>query len=112
MPECVHQHVKLLQGRSMLVKKLDMLPIEAIIRGYITGSGWKDYQRTGKVCGIALAKGLEHCQQLPEPIFTPSTKAEQGLHDENISEARARELFVELEKDPDSSVKDGNKLMD
>lgn len=112
MPANIKQHSALLRGRCMLVRKLEMLPVESIIRGYITGSGWKDYKKTGKVCGIALQEGLKHCQQLPEPIFTPSTKAEQGLHDENISEARARELFVELEKNPNSSVKDGNRLMD
>lgn len=112
MPANIKEHSALLRGRCMLVRKLEMLPVESIIRGYITGSGWKDYKKTGKVCGIALQEGLQHCQQLPEPIFTPSTKAEQGLHDENISEARARELFVELEKNPNSSVKDGNRLMD
>lgn len=112
MPANIKEHSALLRGRCMLVRKLEMLPVESIIRGYITGSGWKDYKKTGKVCGIALQEGLQHCQQLPEPIFTPSTKAEQGLHDENISEARARELFVELEKNPNSSVKDGNLLMD
>ena len=71
-------------GRSIVVKKLKPLPIEAVVRGYIIGSGWKDYQKTGKVCGIELPKGLQQAQKLPEPIFTPATKAETG-HDENIS---------------------------
>lgn len=98
MPEAVQKHKELLRGRSCLVKKLRMFPIESIIRGYITGSGWKDYGRTGQVCGIDLPKGLKHCQQLPAPLFTPSTKAEQGLHDENISEERAREILREVSK--------------
>src|SRR5256885_2290035 len=72
------------RGRSMVVKKLKPLPIEAVVRGYIIGSGWKDYQKTGKVCGIELPKGLQQAQKLPQPIFTPATKAETG-HDENIS---------------------------
>jgi phosphoribosylaminoimidazole-succinocarboxamide synthase len=72
------------RGRSVVVKKLKPLPIEAVVRGYIIGSGWKDYQKTGKVCGIALPQGLQQAQKLPEPIFTPATKAESG-HDENIS---------------------------
>ncbi|MDH4096547.1 MAG: phosphoribosylaminoimidazolesuccinocarboxamide synthase, partial [Betaproteobacteria bacterium] len=72
------------KGRSVVVKKLKPLPIEAVVRGYLIGSGWKDYQQTGKVCGIALPKGLAQAQKLPEPIFTPATKAEEG-HDENIS---------------------------
>jgi phosphoribosylaminoimidazole-succinocarboxamide synthase len=71
-------------GRSVVVKKLKPLPIEAVVRGYIIGSGWKDYQKTGKVCGIELPKGLQQAQKLPAPIFTPATKAETG-HDENIS---------------------------
>src|SRR5437762_13326489 len=71
------------RGRSIVVKKLKPLPIEAVVRGYIIGSGWKDYQKTGKVCGIELPKGLQQAQQLPQPIFTPATKAESG-HDENI----------------------------
>jgi len=78
------------RGRSVVVKKLKPLPIEAVVRGYIIGSGWKDYQKSGKVCGIELPKGLQQAQKLPEPIFTPATKAETG-HDENIS-------FAEVEK--------------
>lgn len=80
------------KGRALLVKKLKPLPIEVIVRGYIIGSGWKDYQKTGKVCGIELPKGLQQAQQLDEPIFTPSTKAEIGDHDENISYEQAVEL--------------------
>jgi phosphoribosylaminoimidazole-succinocarboxamide synthase len=72
------------KGRSVVVKKLKPLPIEAVVRGYIIGSGWKDYQKTGRVCGIELPKGLQQAQKLPQPIFTPATKAESG-HDENIS---------------------------
>jgi phosphoribosylaminoimidazole-succinocarboxamide synthase len=80
------------RGRSVVVKKLKPLPIEAVVRGYIIGSGWKDYQKTGKVCGIELPKGLQQAQKLPEPIFTPATKAETG-HDENISFAEVVKLI-------------------
>ena len=73
------------QKRSMIVKRLKPLPIEAVVRGYLIGSGWKDYQATGAVCGIELQQGLEMASQLPEPIYTPATKAEFGEHDENIS---------------------------
>ncbi len=73
-----------LAGRSMLVKKTKVLPVECIVRGYITGSGWKEYQKQGTVCGIQLPAGLKQCDKLPEVIFTPSTKAEIGEHDENI----------------------------
>ncbi len=72
------------RGRAIVVKRLKPLPIEAVVRGYLIGSGWKDYQATGKVCGIPLPAGLQMAQQLPEPLFTPSTKAELGTHDENI----------------------------
>ncbi len=72
------------EGRSMLVKKLKMIPVECIVRGYITGSGWKSYQENGTVCGLKLPEGLQESQKLPEPIFTPTTKAAEG-HDENIS---------------------------
>ena len=73
-----------LRGRMMVAKRARVLPVELIVRGYISGSGWKDYQRTGAVCGIALPEGLRESERLPEPLFTPSTKAEEG-HDENIS---------------------------
>jgi phosphoribosylaminoimidazole-succinocarboxamide synthase len=72
------------EGRSMLVKRLTPLPVEAVVRGYLAGSGWKEYERDGSVCGIALPSGLRHASRLPEPIFTPATKAERGAHDENI----------------------------
>ena len=78
------EEVPQVAGRSIVVKKLKPLPIEAVVRGYLIGSGWKDYQKTGKVCGIELPKGLQQAQKLPQPIFTPATKAETG-HDENIS---------------------------
>ena len=82
------------RGRSVVVKKLRPLPIEAVVRGYLIGSGWKDYQRTGKVCGIELPKGLQQAQKLPQPIFTPATKAEEG-HDENISFEEVEQLIGE-----------------
>lgn len=82
---------QMLTGRSMLVKRLKTLPVEAIVRGYLIGSGWKDYQQTGTVCGLPLPSGLKMAQQLPKPIFTPSTKAEVGLHDINISYAQVEE---------------------
>jgi len=83
-PESLIKYKDILEGRSMLVRKATPLPVECIVRGYITGSGWKDYQKTGMVCGIKLPSGLKESQKLPEPIFTPSTKAGQG-HDINIS---------------------------
>lgn len=87
------------RGRSVVAKRLKPLPIEAVARGYLIGSGWKDYQTTGAVCGIALPAGLQQAQQLPEPIFTPATKAEIGDHDENIDYATVEGLIgVELAK--------------
>jgi phosphoribosylaminoimidazole-succinocarboxamide synthase len=80
-----------LAGRSMLVRKAEMVPLECVVRGYITGSGWKDYNATGEVCGHKLPAGLLEAQQLPEPLFTPSTKAATG-HDENVSVAQAKEI--------------------
>jgi phosphoribosylaminoimidazole-succinocarboxamide synthase len=77
-----------LAGRSMLVKKTEVLPVECVIRNYLTGSGWKDYLATGSVCGVKLPAGIKQCQKLPELIFTPASKAEQGDHDENISFAK------------------------
>ncbi|HET9215887.1 MAG TPA: phosphoribosylaminoimidazolesuccinocarboxamide synthase [Terriglobia bacterium] len=87
-PPPLHLYREQLQGRSMLVKKAKVFPVECVARGYLTGSGLKDYNKTGKVCGIALPPGLRDSDRLPEPLFTPSTKAETG-HDENISEERA-----------------------
>src|SRR5919106_2831118 len=79
------------RGRSVVVKKLKALPIEAVVRGYIIGSGWKDYQKTGRICGIELPKGLRQAEKLPQPIFTPATKAAEG-HDENITFAQVEQL--------------------
>ena len=81
------------EGRSTLCRKLDMLPLECIVRGYISGSGWKDYQATGSICGIALPESLKESEKLPEPIYTPSTKAEIGDHDESISYERSIEVL-------------------
>ncbi len=80
------------RGRAIVVKRLKPLPIEAVVRGYLIGSGWKDYQKTGTVCGIALPPGLKLAQKLPEPLFTPATKAEMGAHDENISFQQVEQL--------------------
>lgn len=82
-----------LKGRSMLVKKAEVIPIECIVRGYISGSGLNDYKKTGKISGITLPEGLVESEKLPEPIFTPSTKAEIGLHDENISFSEAEKII-------------------
>ncbi len=81
------------RGRSMLVKRLKPLPIEAVVRGYLAGSGWKEYQQTQSVCGVALSPGLRNAAKLPEPIFTPATKAEAGAHDENIAFEQAAVLI-------------------
>ncbi|HET9045264.1 MAG TPA: phosphoribosylaminoimidazolesuccinocarboxamide synthase, partial [Burkholderiales bacterium] len=87
----------LLADRTMVVRKLKALPVEAVVRGYLIGSGWKDYQRTGEVCGIRLPAGLRLADKLPEPIFTPSTKAPKGHHDENVGfEEIARLLGADL----------------
>jgi phosphoribosylaminoimidazole-succinocarboxamide synthase len=80
-----------IEGRSMLVKRTKPLPIECVVRGYVTGSGWKDYQATGAICGHTLAAGMKQCEKLPEPIFTPATKATVG-HDENIDREEAAKL--------------------
>jgi phosphoribosylaminoimidazole-succinocarboxamide synthase len=85
------------RGRAMLVERLEMAPVECVVRGYITGSGWKDYQSTGAVCGIELPGGLVESDQLPEPIFTPATKAEVGDHDENVDFDRAAEIIGDRE---------------
>ena len=91
MPEFFRQDR--FDGNSMMCRKLRMLPIECIVRGYITGSGWESYKKNGTVCGIKLPEGLEECAQLPEPIYTPSTKAEIGDHDENISFEQSVEVL-------------------
>ena len=81
------------RGRALLVQRLEMVPVECVVRGYITGSGWKDYQATGSVCGIELPEGLSESERLPEPIFTPATKADVGDHDENVDFDRAAEII-------------------
>jgi phosphoribosylaminoimidazole-succinocarboxamide synthase len=90
-PAAARAHATVLSGRSMLVRKTAPVPIECVARGYLSGSGWKEYRETGKVCGIPLPAGLRESDRLPTPIFTPATKAETG-HDENISEAQASEI--------------------
>jgi len=84
---------KQVEGRAIVVRKLKALPVEAIVRGYLVGSGWKEYQKSGTVCGIKLPAGLKEADRLPEPIFTPSTKADVGQHDENISFEKAAEIL-------------------
>lgn len=91
MPEQIRQ-VEILEGRSMLVKKTKVFPVECVVRGYLEGSGLKDYQQTGSICGHKLPAGLKQCDKLPEPIFTPATKEQTG-HDENISEDRFMEVI-------------------
>lgn len=107
-------YAKDLQGRSMIVKKAKPLPVECIVRGYIIGSGWKDYQKEGKVSGITLREGYRQAEKLDEAIFTPSTKAEQGLHDEAISFARTVELVGQeiADKIRDLSLKIYNTAAD
>lgn len=90
-PEELQQFRSVLEGRSMLVRKTRPLPVECVVRGYLAGSGWKEYQSTGAVCGIRLPAGLRQADKLPEPIFTPSTKAQTG-HDENITQEQAADL--------------------
>ena len=91
MPPEVRRHADVLRGRSMLARRAEVFPVECVARGYLAGSGWKDYQRTGEICGHKLPAGMRESDKLPAPIFTPATKAEEG-HDENISEARMREI--------------------
>lgn len=91
-PKILQPYQDQLEGRAMLVKKCQPLAIEVIVRGYLAGSGWKDYQKTGQVCGYQLPAGLKESDRLPEPLFTPSTKAELGAHDENISLALAEQI--------------------
>jgi len=90
--ECL-PYKAILKDRSMLVKKAELIPMECIVRGYITGSGLLDYKKTGKICGIRLPEGLVESEKLPTPLFTPSTKAEIGLHDENITEQEAEKII-------------------
>ena len=94
-PENLQQYEDTLKDRSIIVKKAKPLSVECIARGYIIGSGWKDYQKTGKICGISLRENYNQAEKLDKPIFTPSTKAEQGLHDENISFDKAKKIVGE-----------------
>jgi len=89
-PEAAQAHAEILQGRSMLVRKAEVFPIECVIRGYLAGSGWKEYQQSGTICGMPLPEGLQQSARLPEPLYTPATKAKSG-HDENISFERVVE---------------------
>jgi phosphoribosylaminoimidazole-succinocarboxamide synthase len=91
-PASLQPYAEQLEGRSMLVKRAKMFPVECVVRGYLAGSGWKEYQQAGTVCGIPLPAGLQDGSRLPEPLFTPSTKGEAGVHDENISFAQAEAL--------------------
>jgi phosphoribosylaminoimidazole-succinocarboxamide synthase len=107
-PEPFRSHPEIFAGRSMLVRKTTPLPVECVVRGYLSGSGWNEYRKSGAICGIGLPPGLRESDRLPEPIFTPTTKADQGLHDENITfeevgrlvgskvAERLRELTVKL----------------
>jgi len=89
-----------LKGRTMLVRKTDVVPVECVARGYLAGSGWKEYRESGTVCGISLPAGLVEASRLPEPIFTPATKAEQGLHDENITfEVMVKQVGIETSRE-------------
>ncbi|MFC1883595.1 phosphoribosylaminoimidazolesuccinocarboxamide synthase [Thermodesulfobacteriota bacterium] len=92
-PEVCHKYSEQLEGRSMLVKKAKPLPVECIVRGYLSGSGWNEYLSSGTVCGIPLPDGLKESEKLPKTIFTPSTKADDGMHDENISFSKASEML-------------------
>jgi phosphoribosylaminoimidazole-succinocarboxamide synthase len=91
MPDVIKAQGEELRGRSMFVRRTEVFPVECVVRGYLVGSGWKDYKRTGEVCGHRLPENLRESDKLPEPIFTPATKAEEG-HDENISEAQMRDI--------------------
>jgi phosphoribosylaminoimidazole-succinocarboxamide synthase len=94
-PPILNKYHEILKGRAMLVKKAELIPLECIVRGYISGSGWNEYKKSGTICGIKLPENLVESEKLPEPIFTPSTKADIGDHDENISEEKAKEIVGE-----------------
>jgi len=94
-PGSCHPYRKVLQGRSMLVEKAEAIPVECVVRGYLAGSGWSEYEKTGAICGVKLPKGLVESSRLDEPIFTPATKAEIGLHDENITFEVAAKIIGE-----------------
>ncbi len=113
-PEICKPYAEDLMNRSMLVKKAELIPIECIVRGYITGSGWNDYKKNGSICGIKLPEGLVESQKFEEPIFTPSTKADIGVHDENISEAEAiniigKDAFEKVKSTAISIYKDASE---
>ncbi len=91
-PKDCQPYREMLKGRSMMVMKTEVLPVECVVRGYLSGSGWEEYRKSGEVCGIGLPKGLVESSKLDEPIFTPATKAEVGLHDENISFEKMEEI--------------------
>lgn len=93
LPPLLDRHKSMLEGRFMRVRRAQMFPVECVVRGYISGSGWKDYQRSGEIGGIRLPQGLRDSDRLPEPIFTPATKAEFGEHDENISFAKMADII-------------------
>lgn len=95
LPDLSESDRRALDGRSMVVRAARVVPVECVVRGYLEGSGWKDYQRDGSVCGVRLPAGLSQCEQLPEPIFTPATKADLGEHDENITFERACDIAGE-----------------
>ncbi len=113
-PEICKPYAEILAGRSMLVKKAKPLPVECIVRGYISGSFWKAYQKSTTVCGFELPEGMQESEKFPSPLFTPSTKAEQGLHDENISINKMREIIGDdlSEKVADISVRLYEKAAD
>ena len=92
-PEACHPHLHMIKDRSMLVRKAEPLPVECIVRGYLSGSGWKSYVEGGMLCGIRLPEGLRESERLPEPLFTPSTKADIGAHDENISFEQVEDML-------------------
>ena len=92
-PKECEPYQEMLRGRSMLVMKTEVLPVECVVRGYLSGSGWEEYRKTGEVCGIRLPKGLVESSKLEEPVFTPATKAEMGLHDENITFERVEKII-------------------
>jgi phosphoribosylaminoimidazole-succinocarboxamide synthase len=92
-PPLCRAYAETLKGRAMLVKKAKPLPVECVVRGYLAGSGWTEYQRNGSICGIPIEKGLKESSRLEEPIFTPTTKAEQGTHDENITMEKVEEII-------------------
>jgi phosphoribosylaminoimidazole-succinocarboxamide synthase len=114
-PEVIHRHRKFVEGRSMLVRKAKPLPVECVVRGYLSGSGWKDYLENGSVCGIVLEPGLVESSKLRGPIFTPATKAEEGHHDENITFERMAAIIgrdvADYLKEISTTLYDfGNKL--